>query len=244
MIRRFDLDSHLGWAASRFHPAALLRYFHGPANAGDLADFIGSQPNQFNPTWTLARAVATMNAWHDQLAKANHEEKFFLENGLQWEETIDYGRLPVERVVGSFAFRALQSGKALYEDGREMHHCVGSYSSDVISGRSRIYSVVHVETLKRVATLELVGTVNAGGYPVSYDLAMNSVAFPPWGLGQIKGPCNAVVRTACYNTAQEFVSIVNRIWAGQPAPPAASVLPWQALGRGVFHRDLNWEERA
>ncbi len=209
MLRFNTPQLHLDWASRRFNPLHCEKVIADPgalAHASNVADFVGANPTQFNPSWTLRRALDAMNDWHERMAHANHDEKFFLQNGLQWEEIIDYGLLPVERVVHPYAFRALQSGKALYEDGKEMHHCVGSYSQDVISGRSRIYSMVHVETLKRVATLELYNNqVN------SHGLVTEQWPLHPWVLRQIKGPCNAAVSNSCHRTAAEFLAIVNRL---------------------------------
>lgn len=133
---------------------------------------------------STTRSVAKLSRVH-----VSSEQRFFERNGVRFEEDISYDGFAVSAAEGEYSFVALRSGAALYEDGRAMHHCVGSYSPDVIARKSRIYSVRH--NGKRVATIE-------------FRRSRKSA----WAVAQICGPCNARVapeiKSACDALAKKF----------------------------------------
>jgi hypothetical protein len=95
-----------------------------------------------------------------------------------------------------FAFVALQTGKALHAEGAAMHHCVATYWQKVVSGDSRIYSIL--ENGNRVATVELT----------------NRFARYEWGagryhVGQMVGPCNSRIKPEVAKIVEIFVEEIN-----------------------------------
>lgn len=167
--------------------------------AADLADFAGSRGSAFNERWDLAQAARASERWHAELAKKSQAEGFFARHGLQWDEPIDYGPLPVEFVAdGEIRVVALRSGAEMFLEGQAMHHCVATYTSDVLVGRCRLYSVRR--GAERLATFE-----------ISNDIPLSPI-FPPvfkWSLRQIKGPCNAVPSLHARAAATVFLQSVN-----------------------------------
>ena len=179
---RFSDDAFRAWAVQRVAPL--------PRNdACSILDFVGRSMRPISFQWTAAEAVEATARWHAELHKMSSEQRFFERNGVRFDEDISYDDFAVLATEGEYAFVALRSGAALYEDGRAMHHCVGSYSSDVITRKSRIYSVRRDE--KRVATIEFRRSGKSA-----------------WAVAQICGPCNARVapeiKLACDALAKKF----------------------------------------
>jgi len=111
---------------------------------------VRAHPDTFNPIWTLARARAEEQKWHAALGT---DTRIACAGGVALDTVIDYLPLPIRWEHNGFSFVALQSGKALHSEGAAMNHCARTYWGHVISGQSRIYSIV--EAGSRVATLEL-----------------------------------------------------------------------------------------
>jgi PcfJ-like protein len=94
------------------------------------------------------------------------------------DTVIEYMPLPLLWECGGLRFVALQTGKALHEEGAAMHHCVASYWQNVVNGGSRIYSIL--ENGNRVATLELTGRPDNSRWGTSL-----------YRVGQLVGTCNS-----------------------------------------------------
>lgn len=151
-----------------------------------VMDYVSRGHGHIDPKWTADMAVAAAERWHRTLALEGVEKAFFQELKIGFEEAMSYGDFDLEAAAAGHEFLALQSGRALFEEGVAMHHCVGSYSADVIRGDSRIYSVR--KDGKRVATLEL--KVRGGA----------------WVVAQLSGPCNAAVDWAVENACAQFAA--------------------------------------
>jgi hypothetical protein len=195
MGRRFGQYSlHFEWAAGALSRFALAggEIFKMPV--GDVADFAGSTFNTFYTGWSWEEANTAGERWHLQLAAQNNEKNFFALHGIAFDQPIDYAPFPDELVtVGKFTISPLRSGADLYAEGKAMHHCVSTYSKDVISGQCRVFSVRN-ETGQRVATFDLVAPQK-----ISKDSAILMLGNPYlnpaiWRPQQIKGPCNRPVR--------------------------------------------------
>lgn len=161
MGRRFqNRELRLEWAARQFNPDNMRRLNidvrEALEQAGNLADFAGQagQVREFNTRWNLAQALVAQRAWHEELARARNDQRFYMQHGHGWEEQVDYTPLPIQWAHQEYLFTALRSGKELYQEGRDMHHCVGSYSDAVLKGRSRIYHVHDREADRRICTVE------------------------------------------------------------------------------------------
>lgn len=174
------------WAAVNLSNAALSGR-SGDANraiqnsASDLADFAGSHGVNFNEKWDVPQALAAAERWHAELALKSNEEKFFAQHGIGWRDPIDYGRFPAEMDVGNgLRVVALRSGEDVWLEGRAMHHCVSSYTTQMVKGGCRLFSVRRGD--ERLATFELRPDYMADR--TTFEKAL-------WGVMQIKGPCNA-----------------------------------------------------
>ena len=156
------------WAATNYPGVT-----YGEANGvRHMVDFVCAHADTFNPLWTRERARAEEQKWHDDLAMAEMVEC----TGVPLDTVIEYMPLPLLWECGGLRFVALQTGKALHEEGAAMHHCVASYWQNVVNGGSRIYSIL--ENGSRVATLELTGRLKQ--YRGTNDTLMASAA----GIGQ------------------------------------------------------------
>lgn len=152
------------WAATNYPGVT-----YGEANSvRHMVDFVCAHADTFNPFWTRERARAEQQKWHDDLAMAEMVEC----TGVPLDTVIEYMALPLLWECGGLRFVALQTGKALHEEGAAMHHCVASYWQNVVNGGSRIYSLL--ENGSRVATLELTGRLTQ--YRGTNDTLMASAA--------------------------------------------------------------------
>jgi len=156
------------WAATNYPGVT-----YGEANGvRHMVDFVCAHADKFNARWTRERARAEEQKWHDDFAMAEMVEC----TGLPLDTVIEYMPLPLLWECGGLRFVALQTGKALHEEGAAMHHCVASYWQNVVNGGSRIYSIL--ANGNRVATLELTGRLTQ--YRGTNDTFMASAA----GIGQ------------------------------------------------------------
>lgn len=187
----FD-DHHLDWAAFAIGvECGGTTPSHAVMQAGTVADFLAHRRDRFNFKWTWAKALAEAEQWHDELVKLDGEKRFVAQFGMEWDQEIDYGTLPDRIEVDGAEVIALRSAAALFSEGRAMRHCVSSYTSNVINGHCRIYSVR--KDGKRIATVELSRQAEGGR----------------WHSPQIKGPCNAAPPKYAVEAAKTLVSKAN-----------------------------------
>jgi hypothetical protein len=186
MERRYgQANKFLAWAALSF--ARTTEVFA----AGDLADFAGSPAVSFDTRWTVEQARNASTRWHVKLQRMTSEQKFYQQHGIGFSDPIDYGRLPILSQHGGYEIVALRSGEDLYAEGVAMHHCVASYTREVVTGQSRIFSVRR-DAGKRLATFEL-NPKPAGG----------------WTIRQLKGPCNAAPTASVETAVRGFLKAIN-----------------------------------
>lgn len=84
-----------------------------------------------------------------------------------------------------------------------MHHCVGSYSHDVRSGRSRIFSLRRGG--RRVATIEI------------------GKQFERLALHQVRGPCNAMPARDVVEAARTLERQAKARWDEMSSPPKRGI---------------------
>ena len=119
-----------------------------------------------------------VKAWHDEVMK-------------MWDhlQHANYA-LPAAPVPSIEGITHLDTAHKLRDEGREMHHCVGSYDSLVKEGHSAIY---HVERDGETATLELrkskQTTYHVQG--VRFENVVQDTN--SWVLSQLHGVCNKSV---------------------------------------------------
>lgn len=93
-------------------------------------------------SWTTVQRENSL--WHEAIAKRKRARSRY---------KIPAPWLPSGHANG-YSIVPLDSAEKLWQEGRAMHHCVGSYDRRVASGLSYIYSVRHGD--QRIATVELV----------------------------------------------------------------------------------------
>lgn len=163
------------WAATRIAGSSLV------FNLTDITDFARARP--FNLDWSLQRAIDESERWHMEVAEQGNSNTFRCRYNTGWDNELDFAPFATEATVNGYQVVALNTGRALYEDGRAMHHCVYSYAGDIIRGRARIFSVRDKDG-KRVATIEYNKMVTSG-------LRITGSHTVAWQVVQAKGPCNA-----------------------------------------------------
>ena len=129
----------------------------------------------FTPSMSL-KTVTTLSAeWHEAVAAAmDGPDAVF---PPPWCPTAK---------VGDFDILPIETSAELYREGAAMHHCVGTYANDVISGCTYIYSIRRGG--ERIATIQL-GRRNPAGVAIA----------------QIRGPCNARVPKQIEAAAQKWL---------------------------------------
>jgi hypothetical protein len=177
----------LTWAAVNIRDGQAQR------SATDIADFAGHNRTTFNTRWNFVQAQAASRRWHIEVGRRPVAAP---SNRADWTELIDYGALPSQLEIDGFAFHALQTREAIYDEGARMQHCVRLYADKVAKGSSRIYSVRQAG--QRVATLELMRTTKAAATAHRYVLA------------QLKGARNSRPSTPTATAVAAFVSQVNQ----------------------------------
>ncbi|HDR9068222.1 TPA: PcfJ domain-containing protein [Burkholderia vietnamiensis] len=122
-----------------------------------------------NSTWqSMMRQSAD---WH--LARRTAREI----RTLRWESL-----LPICEIDG-YRVLPLTSSEALYVEGYQMHHCVGSYDSWCADGEFRIFSLVDPEGMRSTLCIE---QTDAGR----------------WQVQQVRGTCNASVSKVTHAIAR------------------------------------------
>jgi hypothetical protein len=151
-------------------------------------------------------------AWHRDVAAREaerHREQAAKAKDGKRDDTWD-SAIPEIIVKKKYKVVPLNSTYALIDEGRDMHHCVGSYSRNCIDNLSRVFSIRGLDG-SRVATLEL---RNEAIYKVSYPGEKPK----GWVVNQCRGVCNDDVSAEVKSVAQEVARRYNK-----------------ALGIGVAH---------
>ena len=167
-----------------------------------MADFVSAHPDTFNPLWSRERARAEEQNWHAELGR---DTRIPSASGVPLDTVIDYRPLPIRWDHEGYSFLALQTGKALHSEGATMHHCVKTYWANVISGQSRIYSVL--QEGNRVATLELFcQPARYGRRGTDRSTAEKSNRYQ---VRQLAGPFNACPTPDVSKAVRAFVEEIN-----------------------------------
>jgi hypothetical protein len=134
-----------------------------PAQYGPIVDYVNHQkfarPKEnpdFEITGRTPRAVLRLvDDWHGALGQATRQ-KFvsWKSHGFDWvwkekEKNKESGR---EKVKHTWTIKEVLNSTDLINEGKEMHHCVYTYTNSCVSGRSIILSLRRDE--KRLLTVE------------------------------------------------------------------------------------------
>jgi PcfJ-like protein len=163
--RNLGGDDYAAWVARNW---SNINNFH---ELEDIADWIRAPrapAEQINRPFVSSMSGRTVRErgaqWHELVAQAKEsEERLFPQ---PW--------FPTANLINGYEVVPITNSADLYREGKAMHHCVGSYTPEILIGRKYIYSVREGDN--RIATFELV---------------RNGHARP--ALGQIRGNCNAHV---------------------------------------------------
>lgn len=158
------------------------------AKITEVCDFIGKSEvgiwNRLPDKVTWNQLIRLSDEWHDLINSRKNQHY-----NDRWESRVE---ISTNEVLGRRC-HALVSGKALYEEGKAMHHCVSSYASKALSGNCRIFAVEKAIEFnaegapthwKKEGTLELarVKKLNEEG---KEEVCWNAVQF--------RGVCNAAI---------------------------------------------------
>ena len=107
---------------------------------GEVVRLPPEQPNFSIKGRSAVKLLRQVEMWHRQLARQNRlPAKVWAPSGfnaLDWTETDGYGN-----ARDRWTITELVTAKALSEEGRKMHHCVGSYANNCKNGRTSIWSM-------------------------------------------------------------------------------------------------------
>lgn len=147
--------------------------------------------NQKKASW--AWFMRQQQAWHQiaaQRAKANVKQEV-------WESRLG------EVEVRGYQVVPLTTAHDLIDEGKDMHHCVGSYTRNCLEGRSRIFSI-RKDGVK-LATLEIVRRLpeDVGLLPGDIRDKMQFVNGVQFTVNQVRGHCNAEVSDTLKGVAKE-----------------------------------------
>jgi PcfJ-like protein len=135
-------------------------------NIGDWARSKYQMGRPFMPTMSVHTVRQLSAQWHEDVEQMKHGNKPFPE---PW--------FAAETLVSGEDMVPITNSKELTDEGRAMHNCVATYADKIIRGSVYIYSLRKGD--QRIATIEL--RREASGRVV---------------FGQIRGPCNAPVKTS------------------------------------------------
>lgn len=158
----YDPD-FLGWIAKNIN--VTIKYQEFLNTIISISDWARNEHN-FKINCSLQTAIERSELWHRELEFKKYEKL----NAPFPEPWI------AQEILNGVEFIPLLSGQELFEEGKAMHHCVGTYASFVTNGKSYIYSVR--KNGKRVATLELKRAQDPYTRDTKYE------------IGQIRAECN------------------------------------------------------
>lgn len=131
--------------------------------------------------------------WHDALNLLERQRAKEATQNNTWDSLLE------ETFIKGFKVVPLLSSYDLIDEGKDMHHCVGSYSDNCISGKSRIFSIRDKEDNK-IATLEL-----------SYSVSFNGSFQNTWSVNQCRAVCNGSVSNEVKEVAEEVAKQYNKL---------------------------------
>lgn len=147
-------------------------------------------PNQRKASWEWF--MRQQREWHEAIDLAERLKLKARTEDNSWESALQ------EVVVKGYKIIPLTSSYELIDEGKDMHHCVGSYSENCLEGNSRIFSIRDKENNK-IATLELRFTTYFSGKTQH-----------GWVVNQCRGVCNGDVSAELKTVAEEVARKYNK----------------------------------
>jgi hypothetical protein len=138
---------------------------------------------------------------------------------IEWHEMIQrrqrdaVKREKWDSLLETFIFKGyevvpLVTSLELFDEGKEMHHCVGDYSKQCLLGTSRIFSI-RKEGMK-VATAEIALDQFDPDFGYNNKIPKNAT----WSLQQVRGKCNDEVSKDITIVANQIATRYNRLCKG------------------------------
>lgn len=187
--------------------ATLAAHEQLSALMSDIEDTSKGQPAGFWAGLDKKDPIASAMRQHEAWAAQARERQAQANPSLRRQWRAEAGALRHGRVEAV----ELSVGMDLFDEGKAMSHCVGSYADRCASGQSRIFSV-RIGGLRQ-STLELAPCSKAGG---SADISRFDAEDPAsrakvkgWAISQNRGKHNALnltpeVKEACERFAQDY----------------------------------------
>ena len=204
----------------------------------DIIDCSRAMPAGFwsrlDPKDPFSHAKRIHQEWVENLAQAKVNGDAGMASA--WHPLVDRDNL------GRASAKELMTGRALFEEGSAMHHCVSSYSSQCQNGGARIVSLSLDGA--RSSTLELAPHDSKGNriHELDFKSLEQRKRVNSWKAVQHRGKCNAAVKhpellalasqiearaTASFNAYTEKLSAQRKAEAeakSASTPPAARPL--------------------
>jgi hypothetical protein len=141
--------------------------------------------NQLKAPWSWF--MRQQAEWHERIQKIERDAlaKDSWDSAI---ETFDYKGYTVVPLLSSLE---------LFDEGKEMHHCVSSYARQCLLGTSRIFSIRKGEY--KIATVE----INDGFVKMQKPTLK-------WTMAQVRGKCNASVDKDVEQVAQQIAVLYNK----------------------------------
>jgi hypothetical protein len=132
-----------------------------------------------NSTW--ASLMRQSNEYHEQISRAKRSERRYA-----WESLL------AKTEINGYVICPLTSSDELWQEGRDLHHCVGDYDYDCEDGHCRIFSV----------------TDPAG---TRCTLAIERASKTRWVVQQMYGTCNAMVTSETMNVGKKVAKLYSKL---------------------------------
>jgi len=122
-----------------------------------LIDYIWFVIHEENPYFTtkgrtLAALLKSSDDWHEKIAKTKHHINGYWEGFNIPNYSLTVGK---DEHKKTYSITQIKYGKELVKEGRELSHCVSSYTRDCSNGNCSIWSLKDDSTQKRLVTIEL-----------------------------------------------------------------------------------------
>ena len=124
----------------------------------------GEDPNYRIKGRTLQSVSRQMDEWHEQLRQLRYVDGMF---GLSYAEKKQLHKIvwsgdarknfSLRKAGKTYEIIQIKDAFSLYEEGKDMHHCVGSYAYKCMRGDTTIWSLrlIHQNTHKKLLTIEV-----------------------------------------------------------------------------------------
>lgn len=169
-----------------------------------ILDYWNNIPNQqlmtlFKRKTTLLQFVNLHNEWTAETIRVSNEFKD-KQAHYEWHPLID------DIELNSFKIKGLNTGKSLIEEGKAMNHCVSSYISTCLKGKSRIFSIVEPNTDVKLVTVEIIRSYNDNTFKVAQVRGYNNQM-----INHKKEAISTTLQQKLNRTASKLCEMINKI---------------------------------